>query len=40
MIVKELDEFSSANKFTKAGRAAEEQIAYYLLLLQMPRMQR
>ncbi len=30
MIVKELDEFSSADKFAKAGRAAEEQIVHYL----------
>lgn len=30
MIVKELDEFSSADKFAKAGRIAEAQMAYYL----------
>jgi hypothetical protein len=30
MIVKELDELSAADKFAKAGRAAEEQMVYYL----------
>ncbi len=30
MIVKELDEISSEDKFAKAGRAAEAQMAYYL----------
>src|SRR6476646_1051349 len=30
MIVKELDAFVSQNKFAKAGRTAEEQMAFYL----------
>ncbi len=30
MIVKELDGLSSEDKFTKAGRVAEEQMVYYL----------
>ncbi len=30
MIVKELDEFSSADKIAKAGRASEQQIVHYL----------
>lgn len=30
MIIKELDELSAVDKFAKAGRAAEEQMVYYL----------
>lgn len=30
MIAKELDVLSTADKFAKAGRTAEEQMVYYL----------
>jgi hypothetical protein len=39
MIVKELDEFSSADKFAKARRAAEEQIPCSTLILYLSKIE-